>query len=57
MKKLGYVVLIIVLVLLLGKACIRRDIPENIIQPGAEQEELLTLNIYPANRKNVTINS
>lgn len=56
MKKLGYVVLVIVLVLLLGKACIRRDIPENIIQPGAEQEERLTLNIYPANRKNVTIN-
>lgn len=55
MKNLGYVVLVIILVLLLGKACIRRDIPETTAQTGTEQEEQLTLNIYPANRKNVTI--
>ncbi len=56
MKNLGYVVLVIILVLLLGKACLRRDIPAVEIAPNATQEETLTLNHYPANRKNVTIN-
>lgn len=55
MKNLGYVVLVIILVLLLGKACIRRDIPETAAHTATEQQEL-SLNIYPANRKNVTIN-
>lgn len=56
MKKLGYVVLVIIIILLLGKACIRRDLPETEIQAGTEQEEQLTLDVYPANRHNVTIN-
>lgn len=55
MKNLGYVVLVIILVLLLGKACLRRDIPEEILNNTSVQEEKLTLNIYPAERKNVTI--
>lgn len=56
MKNLGYVVLVIVLIFLLGKACIRRDIPETQIQKQEVQQEKLTLDFYPANRKNVTIN-
>lgn len=56
MKNLGYVVLVIILVLLLGKACIRRDIPETEIQAESKQEQQLTLDVYPANRHNVTIN-
>ena len=56
MKNLGYVVLVIILIFLLGKACIRRDIPETQIQKQEVQQEKLTLDVYPANRKNVTIN-
>ena len=56
MKNAGYVVLVIVLIFLLGKACIRRDIPETQIQKQEVQQEKLTLDFYPANRKNVTIN-
>ncbi len=56
MRKVGYVVLIILLIMLLGKACIRRDIPETSIQQQEQKEESLTLNFYPAERKNVTIN-
>lgn len=56
MKNLGYVVLVIVLIFLLGKACIRRDIAETQIQKQEVQQEKLTLDVYPANRKNVTIN-
>lgn len=56
MKNLGYVVLVIILIFLLGKACIRRDIPETQIQKQEVQQEKLTLDFYPANRKNVTIN-
>ena len=56
MKNLGYVVLVIVLIFLLGKACIRRDIAETQIQKQEVQQEKLTLDFYPANRKNVTIN-
>lgn len=56
MKNLGYVVLVIIIVLLLGKACIRRDLPEAVKEAGGAQEEHLTLNVYPAERKNVTIN-
>ncbi len=56
MKNLGYVVLVIILVLLLGKACIRRDIPDVQTTSNSTQEEQLTLNIYPAERKNVTLN-
>lgn len=55
MKKLGYAVLIIILVLLLGKACIRRDIPEVEHKSNNASENLLTFDIYPAERKNVTI--
>ncbi len=56
MKNLGYVVLVIILVLLLGKACLRRDIPETLTKTEGSQQEKLTLDVYPANRKNVTIN-
>ena len=56
MKNLGYVVLVIILVLLLGKACLRRDIPETLTKTEGSQQEKLTLDFYPANRKNVTIN-
>lgn len=56
MKNAGYVVLVIVLIFLLGKACIRRDIAETQIQKQEVQQEKLTLDFYPANRKNVTIN-
>ena len=56
MKNSGYVVLVIILIFLLGKACIRRDIPETQIQKQEVQQEKLTLDFYPANRKNVTIN-
>lgn len=56
MKNLGYVVLVIILVLLLGKACIRRDIPDVVTTNTNEQQEQLSLNIYPVERKNVTIN-
>ena len=56
MRKVGYVVLIILLTLLLGKACIRRDMPEALTPKQEQREETLTLNIYPAERKNVTIN-
>ena len=57
MKNAGYVVLVIVLALLLGKACIRRDVPpESLVQKEASLQERLTLDFYPANRKNVTIN-
>ncbi|MCM1010745.1 MAG: ABC transporter substrate-binding protein [Fusobacterium sp.] len=56
MKKMGYVVLIIILVLLFAKACIRRDIPEAEISNSGEQREQLSLNIYPVERKNITIN-
>ena len=56
MKNAGYVVLVIVLIFLLGKACIRRDIPETLTKTEGSQQEKLTLDVYPANRKNVTIN-
>ena len=56
MKNAGYVVLVIILVLLLGKACLRRDIPETLTKTEGSQQEKLTLDVYPANRKNVTIN-
>lgn len=56
MKNLGYVVLVIILVLLLSKACLRRDIPETLTKTEGSQQEKLTLDVYPANRKNVTIN-
>lgn len=56
MKNSGYVVLVIILVLLLGKACLRRDIPETLTKTEGSQQEKLTLDVYPANRKNVTIN-
>ncbi len=56
MKKMGYVVLVIILVLLFAKACIRRDMPDAEIISGGGTEEQLSLNIYPVERKNVTIN-
>ncbi len=56
MKRMGYVVLLIIFVLLFAKACIRRDIPENISTTSTPQETTLTLNEYPATRQNITIN-
>lgn len=55
MKRMGYVVLLIIFVLLFAKACIRRDIPENISTTSTAQETTLTLNEYPATRQNITI--
>lgn len=53
---MGYVVLVIILALLFAKACIRRDIPDVETSNTNEQQEQLSLNIYPVVRKNVTIN-
>lgn len=56
MKRLGYVVLIIIFVLLFAKACIRRDVPDTETGSNISHQENLTLNYYPAEHKNVTIN-
>lgn len=54
MKKLGYVVLLVILILLFAKACIRRDLPEISQQNVTQTQEQLTLNEYPVERKNIT---
>ena len=56
MKKLGYVVLLVILILLFAKACIRRDLPEISQQNIQQTQEQLTLNEYPVERKNITKN-
>ena len=54
MKFKGYVLLVVLILALLAGACIRRDVPETADETSA-QTETLTINEYPANRKNVTI--
>ena len=56
MKKSGYVVLLIISILFFMKACVRRDVPEVVRTSSSSNLEKLTLNIYPAVHKNVTIN-
>ena len=55
MRFKGYVLLTILVLAFVTCACIRRDVPENNVQSSA-QTETLTINEYPANRRNVTIN-
>lgn len=55
MKIQGYVLSVILFLILFAGACIRRDVPQNITENSA-QTETLSVNEYPVNRKNVTIN-
>jgi len=55
MKFSGYVLVSVALIMLFAVACIRYDVPENVAKSNI-QTETLTINEYPANRKNVTIN-
>ena len=54
MKKAGYVVLILILLAFLAKACIHADIPETTSKPEINNSSVENIN-YPAPQKNVTI--
>ena len=55
MRFKGYVLLVVLIVAILAGACIKRDVPE-LADETKTQTETLSINEYPANRKNVTIN-
>ena len=55
MKKAGYVVLILILLALFAKACIRADIQESVQKPAVQTSAVENIN-YPPPQKNVTLN-
>lgn len=55
MKKMGYVVCILIVIALFAKACLHADIPQKSSQQSGSHSIYEEIN-YPDNQKNVTIN-